>query len=197
MKKSDKSLIAVGIALAVLGILLIGIPALAPFDEKTVTKVSGIYENPIFLTFHWITADEIQVGEKITIDIQLRGLPYTENMTLNDIEIHFKEEQLNYWSYDGDIKNNEIRKIDFVVLKYDRNNDVFKSDPIDIRFIIPTDISIELCDYNLEEPCNEIKNIIHPASFDLRERILTNRIALTFTLVVAGLSVVGIWSKFR
>ena len=87
-----------------IGILTVSISSFTPLDVKTVTKVSELYEEPIFLTFHWLTADEIQVGNLITLDIEIRNLPYNSNMMLENISIRFYEEQLNFWSFEGDSK---------------------------------------------------------------------------------------------
>lgn len=197
MKKIDRPFIGIIFAIIIIGVWQIGIPVIYPLDEKTVTKVSNIYEEPLFLTFHWITDDQIQVGKLITLDIELRGLPYKENMTLNEIKINLNETQLNYWSNKSDIENNEILQEDSFVFRHDWANSVFISDPIKIRFIIPTDISLEYCDYNIEPSCYEIKNIIHPAPYDLASSLEADRITILFSLVIIVLSTSIIWSTTR
>ena len=52
------------------------------------------------MTFNWETKDQIQVGELITLDIEVRGLPYKKNMTEPNIELFFEEKYLNYLSED-------------------------------------------------------------------------------------------------
>ena len=197
MKKIDYPFIGIIIAIIIIGIWLIGIPAIFSLDTKTITKVSNIYDEPLFLTFHWITGDEIQVGKLITLDIELRGLPYKENMTLNEIKINLNETQLNYWSNESDIENNQILQEDSFVFRPDSASSAFISDPIKIRFIIPTDISLEYCDYNIEPSCYEIKNIIHPAPYDLASSLEADRITITFSLLIAVLSTSIIWSRIR
>ena len=197
MQKVDYFLVISLSILVSIGILVVGIPSFTPLDVKTVTKVSELYEEPIFLTFHWITADEIQVGNLITLDIEIRNLPYNSNMMLENISIRFYEEQLNFWSFEGDSKNNEILQNDSVILNPDWNKSVFGSEKLYLRFIIPTDISAEYCDFNLKSPCTEIQNIIHPAPYDLKSRIDANRIVVILSLVTAALSSIVVWSRIR
>ena len=197
MKKIDYPFIGIIIAIIIIGIWQIGIPAIYPLDVKTVTKVSNIYNEPLFLTFHWITDDQIQVGKLIILDLEIRGLPYKENMTLNEIVINLNETQLNYWSDEDDVENNEILQADSFVFKPDWVNSIFISDPINIRFIIPTDISLEYCDYNIEPSCYEIKNIIHPAPYDLASSLEADSITIIISLVIVTLSTSVIRYRIR
>ena len=168
-----------------------------PLDVKTVAKISNIYNKPIYLTFHWITHDQIQVGNLITLDVQARDLPYNKNMTMPNIEIHFNESQLNYWTNSIDTQNHEISTKDYLILKPDWENGVFKSDEMNLRFIIPSDISVDFCDSNLKPSCKEVPTIMHPAAYDLENRIDTNRIQIALSLVTVSLSGIVVWSRFR
>ena len=197
MSKVDIGL-AVGLGtIFIVGLFLILIPIITPLDVETVSKVSGIYDEPIFLTFHWITDDEIQVGKLITFDVRAHNLPYTKNMTLNSIEISFIENQINYWYDQEDSRQNRYPQSDTVTLYPDWENKIFKSDKINFRFIIPEDISIQYCDYNLETPCYDIPKIIHPAPYDLANRIDSNRIVITLSLIISSLSAIVVWSRLR
>lgn len=169
-------------------------PILEPYPAKIILRDSDIYGKPIFLTFNWETVDEIQVGDLITLDIEVRGLPYIKNMTEPSIELSFDERHLNYWSENYNDENEILPIIPFK-LKPDWENDVFRSQKVDLRFIIPTDISMQYCDDKLVSPCHEIKNIIHPAPYDLKERIKTNRTAITASLLIVGLSATLVWHR--
>jgi len=187
-------IVIIGImVLSILWVFLVGIPELTPYNAKIILKNSEIYDEPIYLKFNYETKDQIQVGELITLDIEVRGLPYKENMTLRNIELSFNETYLNYW---GEDKNDKINILPIVPFKLvpDWENNVFKSQKVKFRFIIPTDIPLKYCDENLEEPCHEIPNIIHPAPYDLGERIASNRVVITVALFAAALSII-VWKR--
>jgi hypothetical protein len=195
MNKADIGLVIGLVIIFIVGVFLVLIPIITLLDVETVSKVSGIYLEPIFLTFHWITDDEIQVGKLITFDVQAHNLPYSKNMTLNNIEISFIENQINYWYNHEDSRQNKYPQSDIVTLYPDWENNVFKSDKINFRFTIPEDISIQYCDYNLEISCFDLPKIIHPAPYDLANRIDSNRIVITLSLITASLSAIVVWSR--
>ena len=197
MKKADYILAVTLPLFLIIGIVTVGIPWFTPLDVKTVTKVSEIYEEPIFLIFHWNTDDEIQVGNLIKLDITVNELPYKQDQDLKEISIRFYEHQLNYWSFDNDISNNQILQQDSVSLKPNWAENIFESEQLLLRFIIPTDISIEYCDYNLDYSCHKISNIIHPAPYDLKNQIDTNRLVIILSLITASLSSIIVWSRLR
>ena len=197
MKKADYILAVTLPLFLIIGIVTVGIPWFTPLDVKTVTKVSEIYEEPIFLIFHWNTDDEIQVGNLIKLDITVNELPYKQDQDLKEISIRFYEHQLNYWSFDNDISNNQILQQDRVSLKPNWAENIFESEQLLLRFIIPTDISIEYCDYNLDYSCHKISNIIHPAPYDLKNQIDTNRLVIILSLITASLSSIIVWSRLR
>src|SRR5437899_11256646 len=108
MRKYIGLIIGIGFVIVLLEIYFVLYPVITPFDVETVTKVSGIYKEPIFFTFHWITDDEIQVGKLITLDIKLKGLPYTSNMTLKNIEVDIPEKYLNYWKDKASVRQKQF-----------------------------------------------------------------------------------------
>ena len=197
MKKADYILVVTIPLFILIGIVTVAIPAFTPLDVKTVTKVSEIYEKPIYLIFHWNTDDEIQVGNLIKLDISVNDIPYGNDQDLKEISIRFYENQLNYWSFDNDISNNQILQQDSVSLKPNWAENIFESEQLLLRFIIPTDISIEYCDYNLDYSCHKISNIIHPAPYDLKNQIDTNRLVIILSLITASLSSIIVWSRLR
>ena len=169
---------------------------LQPYPAKIILKDSEIYDEPIFLIFYWETEDQIQVGKIVSLEIEVRDLPYNKDMTKPTIDLSFDERHLNYWS-GNDKDENEILPIVPFMLEPDWENNVFRSQKIHFRFIVPVDIPLEYCDYNLEPPCHEIENVIHPAPFDLEERINTNRIAISASLAIVGLSGTVVWHRIR
>ncbi|QLH03643.1 hypothetical protein C5F47_08880 [Nitrosopumilus cobalaminigenes] len=165
-----------------------------PYKAKTIKKISEPYEDPVYLIFNWETEDQIQVGKKIYLQIEAIGLPYN-NTTLPPIEITIDETYLNYWN-DENTENHEI--MDDPKFRLDNwENDSLRSKVIPLRFIVPADIPIEYCDYDLSSNCITIQNIIHPAPFDLADEIKNSRISITASLVIVGLSSIVVWSRFR
>lgn len=75
-------------------------------------------------------------------------------------------------------------------------NDTLTSEKIPLRFIVPKDIPMEFCDYNIEPSCRIIQDVIHPASFDLADRIKNSRITITASLVILSLSSIIVWYRF-
>ena len=176
---------------------LVFIPLNEPYSFETVAKVSEQYPQPLYITFQWETADELQVGKLITFGAEIRGFPYTiEDEPLEKIEFKFNERHLNYWNEESDIDKNIVLEHDSIELIPDWDKNVFRSQKIDIRFIIPTDITLELCDQNIQE-CILIENIIHPAPHDLAIQVETNRIGIGVSLLIVVFSSVIVWSKLR
>ena len=188
-------IIGIGI-LVTIGYFLVGESEFKPYDPKIIVKNSEIYDEPIYLTFNWLVEDQIQVGSEMILEIEVRGLPYNENMTEPNIELSINEKYLNFWSEDP-IDENDILPIVPFKLESDWENNVFKSQTIKFRFIVPDAIPLEYCDENLQPPCHEIPNIVHPAAYDLDERIKTNRIIIVLALVTAGLSGIIVWSRLK
>lgn len=197
MKKADIILIIGLPIIFVIGFALIAYPIIELLDVETITKVSGIYEEPFYLTFHWVTDDEIQVGKLITLDIEVKGLPYNKNMSLNKIIIKFEETHLNYWFDEKDPRQKNFIQGDSMLLYPDWEKNIFKSDKMNLRFIVPTDIFINFCDFNIEPTCHKIENIIHPAPYDVANRIQSMRAIITVSLVAASLTTVVAWSRLR
>lgn len=192
-KLSDISLgIGLGIFL-ILGIIWIAIPYNENYQFVTVVKNSDIYDEPIFLILHWETEDELQVGKPIKLFAEIEGLPYSLNETSKNIEIVFNEEEMNFFKIEEDDSIYYFK--DRLTFKPDSNGK-FISDAMNFRFIVPKDISIDYCDYNLPN-CVEMKNIIHPAPHDLAVQLDTNRIGIGVSLVVASFSSIVVWSRLR
>ena len=173
------------------------VPTNSDYEFETVTKFSDLYEKPIFLTFYWTVEEQLQVGKLVSIFAEIRDMPYTpDDMPLREIQIQFDERQLNYWTNSSDNENNRISRIDTLTFEPYWEDNFFRSNEIDIRFIVPVDISVELCDENISK-CLEIKNIIHPAAFDLNAQLESNRINSALSFIVVGLSFVVIWATLR
>lgn len=196
VKKIDLLLLVIPVLVIVIFFLVIS-PAYEFEDPTIVKNVSGIYKNPIHLTFHWTVEDQIQVGKLMTLQIIAEDLPYNENMKLKEIELFFNETYINYWIDDEDQRQKLYSTSNIFLLKPDWNKNVFSSEKINFRFIVPVDIPMIFCDYNLNTTCVQIENIIHPAPYDLANRIDTNRMIMALTIVVAGIGLVNVWARLR
>ena len=194
---ADAALGVVIIVIALTANEIVYKPLTEPYEFKTVAKVSNQYDQPIYFTFQWKTEEELQVGKLVTFNSTIRGLPYSSSdEPLKDISLKFDERQLNYWSNKTDTKNNGIFQKDSITFQPIWDEEVFRSDKVDLRFVIPTDITLEFCDFNIPR-CINIVNVIHPAPHDLAVQIETNRIGLGLTLALAAFSSAIVWSKLR
>jgi len=199
-KKTGKRLFIAGIiTLGIIGAILIGSPYFLPNPFNTFYKISDIYEEPIYLKFHWITDNELQVGKTIKLSAEIRGLPYTnQSKPIPTIKIRFNERELNYLHVDEDRLGERTYEKDYLTFVPNWEKNIFESaEDIGIRFIVPTDISVLYCDDTLEQICKKIEKIIHPAPHDLAVQIRNNQIGIAVSLVIAGFSCVIIWLNFR
>lgn len=170
---------------------LIYLPLVEDYDFETVTKVTNDeYHNPFYLKFHWITDDELQVGNEIDLSLIVTGLPYTPDNSTKNISLEFNEKYLNFW----DEYSEKPLPHNILTLKLNWEKNYFYSEPIKIRFIVPTNVPAMFCDDNIPT-CFEIENIIHPAPHDLEVQIQTNRIGVGISLMLVILSAVIIWSR--
>lgn len=196
MLKIDKIFFGGIISLIIIGSVLIGIPAITQEKHIIVKQISNIYDEPIFMKFYWKVNDEIQVGDLMNLKVDIIGLPYNQTMNLQKISLSFDEKDMNYWEDTGDKRNLEIlpvQSLNFV----NWNDEILSSNHIQFRFIVPIDVSVNYCDYNLESACHEIENIVHPAAYDLKNKIAANRIILTLSFVTIGLSATIVWSRIK
>ncbi len=196
MKNADYFLIIGLIGIFITGVILVLIPVITLLDVETVTRVSTLYKEPIFITFNWIADDEIQVGKLITINAKIENLPYENITELKNIELKFEEEQINFWYDNDDSRQKEYPNIPILTYK-SNDQEVWKSNSINLRFVTPADIDIKYCDYNLKPDCKPIEGIIHPAPYDLANRIDGVRSVIVLSLITAGLSSIVVWSRIK
>ncbi len=79
------------------------------------------------------------------------------------------------------IDNNDVDRLKYnytnkIIAYPNFNHTLFKSEPINLKFIVPEIIDVTYCEYPLIKKCDVIHNIIKPASYDLGERLRTNNI---------------------
>src|SRR5713226_5119712 len=194
---SKKNIIFIGtlLILTFLFFHAVVVPLTTNYPFQTVTKFQGKYHDPLYITFNWISQDELMVGKRILVSVEIRGLPYTSNQTLKDIQMKFNG--LNYFSNRDDTQNNKISTVDTVVFTPDWNNHVFRSNQIQIRYIDPVDESIQFYDYNQPQSNMTISGIIHPAPHDTYVQINTERTNAGVSIAVLVATVVIVWSVLR
>lgn len=197
MQKIDFLLFVIPV-LVIIGFAFVVAPAIQDEQWFIVKKVSPtIYAEPIALTFHWIVEDEIQVGKLMTLEIIAENLPYKQNSTLKEIKLYFEEEYINLWFDKNDPRQKLYPTSNVFLLKPDKEKNTFSSGKINFRFIVPIDMHMMLCDQNQNDTCEPIENIVHPAPYDLANRIDTNRLVVGLTLAVMGIGVLNAWARLK
>ena len=182
-------------ALTALFFYAVIVPLTTDYPFQTVTKFQGSYHKPVYITFNWMSHDELMVGKRIFVSVEIRGLPYASNQTLKYIQMKFNG--LNYFSNLNDNVNNVISTIDTVDFKPDWNNDVFKSNKIQIRYITPIDESVQLYDYNQPQWNMTVNGIIHPAPHDTYVQILTERSNAGVSIAILVATVIIVWNALK
>ncbi len=197
MQKIDLLLLVIPV-LVIIGFAFVAAPAIQYEHWFIVKKVSTtIYDEPIDLTFHWIVEDEIQVGKLITLEITAENLPYDQNTIPKEIKLYFEEKYINLWFDEKDTRQKLYPTSNIFLLKPDKENNIFSSGKINFRFIVPVDMHMMLCDQNQNNSCEPIENIVHPAPYDLANRIDTNRLVVALTLSVMGIGVLNAWARLK
>ncbi len=171
------------------------LPEITHYQFQTVTKFQGKYSNPIYITFHWDSQDELMVGKKLQVYAEIRGLSYNLTQSLQEIKMKFNG--LNYFSDPTDVVNNKISKIDTITFKPYLDGNEFVSNKINIRYILPEDESVEFYDYNISPNNMTIGGIIHPAPHDTFVQIDTARTNAGVSLAVLVATVVIVWSALK
>ncbi len=193
-KRTIGAHVGLAVVVFVIGILAfdwIYVPMNTDYPFTTITKVSNGYEDPLYFTYFWTTKDELQVGTEIQLKVQIIGLPYSENNTsIKRISLEIDEKFLNFW----DEFSTEPLSTNVMIFKHDLESDYFYSEPITLRFIIPTVVNMTFCDENISQ-CIDIPNVIHPAPHNLAAQLETNRVGLGISLMLVILSSVIIWSR--
>lgn len=187
--------IAIGVLLVFLAYYALT-PAATDYPFDTVKKVEGIYDEPVYLLFHWKTEDELMVGKEVTVSVGVIDLPY--NYTQSSKEIKIKFDGLSYFNDYFDSEKEKIRKVDTLILKKDTTEEnVFGSDRITIRYLTPLSHGIWYCDYNISDECKYIENIIEPAPHSLFVQLDVAHTNVSLTIAILILTTVIIWLMIR
>jgi len=198
MNKTIIEYVAVG------AILLVIIVSFYPFLERihftgyqfvTISKVSDKYTEPIYLQFHWKTEDELMTGKPAEVWIESQ-LPYESAESLKPIQVEF--EGIGYFSIPSESFTDRISKDSIVTLELEnRNEKIFKSETIKIRYAVEGTKGILFCDYNIEPSCTEVKDIIEVAPHATDFNITVSKLSIIATITILILSVILVWLTIR
>ena len=145
----------------------------------------------INLKFCWIVDNQIQVGKLLTVYAESNSVRYVQNSTkYENITITFPQNMINYWIDDKHPRQNKYDETNVLTLYYDNHTKIFKSEPINIRFTVPDNVSVLYCEYTHEEKCFTVKNILKPAEYSLEQEIKNNELLINLTVIIAILTLI-------
>ncbi|MGI0094408.1 MAG: hypothetical protein ACREA8_09930 [Nitrosotalea sp.] len=177
--------------LAILFVYAVIVPTTTTYPFETITKFQGNYHKPIYIIFHWESKDELMVGKFISVHADIVGLPYDHKDNFTNITMHL--DGLNYFTNGTDTSNNKISTHDTLKFRLNLEKNIAESDPIIIRYILPVDESVELCDPILQSDCMTISGIIHPSPHDTFVQIDTGRANAGVSLAILLATIVIVW----
>jgi len=159
---------------SVVAIIILIFPFLFPihlsyYEFYTVSKVPEIYNENVFLSFHWKTANEVITGEPVEVWVEAQ-LPYNHTDQLQNIEIIF--EGIGYYAKSSENYFERISTSEKVELKsYEVGERMFRSEPIKLRYAVEGAKDVLYCDYNVKPSCAKLLEIIevapHATMFDI------------------------------
>ena len=161
----------------------------------TVSKIEGKYEQPVYLSFHWETEDEVITGKPVEVWVETQ-LPYDSPNAINPIEVEF--EGIGYYDKPVEEFSKRISTVEKVILKStDSRERMFKSEPIKIRYAVGGTKNIKFCDYNTSPPCTEVREIIEVAPRVTAYDISVAKLIFIGTIGVYILTVILVWITIR
>ena len=114
------------------------------YEFFTVSKIVGKYNEPIYVSFHWKTEDEVITGKPVEIVIETH-LPYNSTKDLKRIEIQFNG--IGYYRDPSTNLFERISKDEKVTLEpQDIEGKIFKSEPIRLRYAVEGPKSVLFCE---------------------------------------------------
>jgi len=158
------------------------------YEFFTVSKIVGKYNEPIYVSFHWKTEDEVITGKPVEIVIETH-LPYNSTKDLKRIEIQFNG--IGYYRDPSTNLFERISKDEKVTLEpQDIEGKIFKSEPIRLRYAVEGPKSVLFCDYNLQPPCTEVPDVVEVAPRQTSYEISISKLTLIGTIGVYVLTVI-------
>lgn len=167
----------------------------AGYEFVTVSKISEKYSEPTYLQFHWKTEDELMTGKQTEVWIESQ-LPYSSIESLKPIQVEF--EGIGYFRAPSDSFANRISKDSIVTLNPENKDDrIFRSEPIKLRYAVEGTKGVLFCDYNIQPPCTEVKDVIEVAPHATDFDITVSKLSIIATITIVILSVILVWLTIR
>ena len=158
------------------------------YEFYTVSKITEMYDDPAFLSFHWKTKDEVITGQPIEVWAEVQ-LPYNTTDSLKKIEITF--DGVGYYAKSTDNYFERVSASEHVDLVYQEGTErIFKSEPIKIRYAVDGHKDVTYCDYNAASPCVKIVDIIEVAPHATTVDISFEKIVFVGTIGIFILTVI-------
>ena len=165
------------------------------YEFYTVIKVTGKYQEPIYLSFHWKTLHEVTTGRPVQVWVESQ-LPYNSTTTLKKIEVKF--EGIGHLNYPSNNFAERISTVENVTLSPEpEDQGLFKSDTIKIRYADEGKKDVLFCDYNVNPPCTTVSDVIEVAPHLTSFQIDTTEFSIESTISVLVLTIVLILVTLR
>jgi len=165
------------------------------YEFYTVSKVTGKYKVPIYLSFHWKTLHEVTTGRPVQVWVEAQ-LPYNSTQDLEKIEVKF--EGIGHLAYPSSNFTQRISTAENVTLSPEQGDQrLFKSDTIKIRYADEGKKDVLLCDYNVNPPCTMVPDVIEVAPHLTSFEIDTTEFSIESTISVLVLTTVLILVTLR
>jgi hypothetical protein len=168
---------------------------LVEYQFYTVSRISNMYDEAVYLSFHWKTTTEVITGEPVEVWVEAL-LPYKTFDSLQKIQVRF--EGVGYYDEPSPDYLERISEDDTIILYPSEVQDsLFHSDTIELRYSVAGAKSIEFCDYNISTPCITVNDVIEvqPRATAFESSIA--KLIMIGTLAICVLTVVLIFYTMR
>ena len=164
------------------------------YEFYTVSRISSMYEQPVYLSFHWKTKTEVITGEPVEVWAETL-LPYTDNPP-QKIQVRF--EGVGYYDEPSPDYLERISEVDTVTLYPSEDKpSLFSSKPIELRYAVDGAKSVEFCDYNVIPPCSTVSDVIEVQPRSTAFETSIAKLIMVGTLAIYVLTVVLIFFTMR
>jgi hypothetical protein len=164
------------------------------YQFYTVSRISNMYDQPIYLSFHWTTTSEVITGEPVEVWAETL-LPYTSNPP-SKIQVRF--EGVGYYDEPSADYLERISEDDTIVLySTEEKPELFRSKSIELRYAVEGSKAVEFCDYNVSPPCIMVSDVIEVQPRATAFETSIAKIIMLGTFAIYVLTVVLIFYTMR
>jgi hypothetical protein len=164
------------------------------YQFYTVSRISDMYDESIYLSFHWTTTSEVITGEPVEVWAETL-LPYTSNPP-QKIQVRF--EGVGYYHEPSADYLERISEDDTIVLyPSEEKPQLFRSQPIEFRYAVEGSKGVEFCDYNILPPCILLSDVIEVQPRATAFETSIAKLIMIGTLAIYVLTVVLIFYTMR